>query len=86
MSVKGVKACGAKCRTKSGAPCLGWAMPNGRCRMHGGVSGTFKHGRCSNRARLRHKIARSLLLTMGDELHSLLDDSQVKKSKINLDT
>jgi hypothetical protein len=28
--------CGA--RTRSGAPCRGAAMPNGRCRMHGGPS------------------------------------------------
>lgn len=28
--------CGA--RTRSGAPCQGPAMPNGRCRMHGGAS------------------------------------------------
>jgi ribosomal protein L32 len=28
--------CGAK--TRSGAPCKSPAMPNGRCRMHGGTS------------------------------------------------
>src|SRR5580704_886479 len=28
--------CGA--RTRSGTPCKGPAMPNGRCRMHGGLS------------------------------------------------
>jgi len=28
--------CGA--RTRSGVPCNGWAMPNGRCRLHGGLS------------------------------------------------
>lgn len=46
-----LKQCGAK--TRSGAPCKTAAMPNGRCRMHGGkapsgiASGTFKHGRHS---------------------------------------
>lgn len=30
------KRCGAK--TRSGEPCKNWAMPNGRCRMHGGKS------------------------------------------------
>jgi len=30
------KTCGAK--TRSGEPCKNWAMPNGRCRMHGGKS------------------------------------------------
>ena len=43
--------CGA--RTRSGHPCQSPAMPNGRCRMHGGLSpgapkgnrNAFKHGR-----------------------------------------
>ena len=30
------KRCGAK--TRSGGKCKNWAMPNGRCRMHGGKS------------------------------------------------
>lgn len=43
--------CGAK--TRSGAPCKGKAMSNGRCRMHGGkslsgiASPRYKHGRYS---------------------------------------
>jgi hypothetical protein len=45
------KRCGA--RTRSGKPCQSPAMPNGRCRMHGGLSpgppkgnkDGFKHGR-----------------------------------------
>lgn len=45
------KRCGAK--TKSGGTCQTWAMPNGRCRLHGGkslsgiASATWKHGRYS---------------------------------------
>jgi hypothetical protein len=43
--------CGAK--TRRGAPCQSPAMPNGRCRIHGGKStgapkgnrNAFKHGR-----------------------------------------
>jgi uncharacterized protein YjcR len=45
----------SKCRaqTRSGQPCQAPAMPNGRCRMHGGTSpgapkgnkNAFKHGR-----------------------------------------
>lgn len=44
--------CGAK--TRSGKPCCSPAMPNGRCRMHGGASpgapkgeanGMYRHGR-----------------------------------------
>lgn len=37
MPIKGVKLCGAKCRSKGGAPCLQPGMKNGRCKMHGGV-------------------------------------------------
>lgn len=37
MPIKGVRACGARCRTKNGEPCLGAAMKKGRCRIHGGV-------------------------------------------------
>ena len=43
--------CGAK--TRSGEPCKKWAMPNGRCRLHGGLqpnglaSPNFKDGRYS---------------------------------------
>lgn len=49
------KLCGAK--TRSGKPCKTPAMPNGRCRMHGGTStgapkgnrNAWKHGRYSKR-------------------------------------
>lgn len=51
MPVKGVKLCGAKCRTKGGAPCLSPGMKNGRCRMHGGVFYRREtHGRKTLRA------------------------------------
>jgi len=36
MQPPGPKRCGA--RTRGGHPCRAWAMPNGRCRMHGGKS------------------------------------------------
>jgi hypothetical protein len=32
----GVKLCGA--RTRQGRPCIATALPNGRCRNHGGLS------------------------------------------------
>jgi hypothetical protein len=32
------RRCGARARTRGGAPCRAPAMPNGRCRMHGGAS------------------------------------------------
>jgi hypothetical protein len=65
--------CGA--RTRAGAPCKGPAMPNGRCRMHGGPStgprtpeglersrkARWKHGRYSAKAvQDRHEL-RALL-------------------------
>ena len=54
--------CGA--RTRPGAPCRAPAMPNGRCRMHGGVSrsgtahGRYRHGQATREAReTRHRVA-----------------------------
>ena len=49
--------CGAK--TRAAHSCKSPAMPNGRCRMHGGKSpgapcgaahGQYKHGKCTNKA------------------------------------
>ena len=34
----GVKLCGAKTRQDGGRPCIRRAMPNGRCRNHGGMN------------------------------------------------
>ena len=68
--------CGAK--TRSGAPCKGAAMPNGRCRMHGGPStgprteagkaairaSRTKHGRYSQASIQQRREVRSLLRTL----------------------
>jgi hypothetical protein len=65
--------CGA--RTRSGAPCKGPAMPNGRCRMHGGPStgpkteagkaniraSRTKHGHYSQAAIMSRRETRSIL-------------------------
>src|ERR1019366_4220416 len=65
--------CGAK--TRRGTSCLSPAMPNGRCRMHGGAStgprtpeglararrSRWKHGRYSAEARATQKLVRDLL-------------------------
>ena len=65
--------CGA--RTRSGAPCKGPAMHNGRCRMHGGTStgprtkrglanssvANWKHGLYSAKARVEAKLLRQFL-------------------------
>lgn len=59
--------CGA--RTRSGDGCKAAAMPNGRCRMHGGGSpgaprgnrNAWKHGRYSAEAIAERKLIRQLL-------------------------
>jgi hypothetical protein len=74
--------CGA--RTRSGTPCKGPAMPNGRCRMHGGPStgprteegkariraSRTKHGRYSQAAIARRREARTIIRT----IRGLLND------------
>ena len=62
--------CGA--RTRSGSPCRSPAMPNGRCRMHGGPSpgapkgnrNAFKHGRYSGEAVARRREVAALVRSM----------------------
>ena len=51
------KRCGA--RTRAGEPCQTWAMPNGRCRMHGGKSPgrPIVHGRRSKFGLIRSVAA-----------------------------
>lgn len=72
--------CGAHCRT-TGKPCPVPAMPNGRCRMHGGKNpgaprgkahGNYKHGQRSaeqiaERRNVRElvRIVRQLIGEMG---------------------
>lgn len=72
--------CGA--RTRQGTPCKGPAMPNGRCRMHGGPStgprtaegieriraSRTKHGRYSQASIARRREARALVRVMRDVL------------------
>lgn len=51
-ALKSHPRCGAHAR-QTGAPCLGWAMKNGRCRMHGGKSPgrPVTHGNQTKKAR-----------------------------------
>ncbi len=57
--------CGAK--TRSGASCSNWAMPNGRCRMHGGASpgaqpgnrNAWKHGAFSPEIQAMRELVRT---------------------------
>jgi hypothetical protein len=74
---KGIKHCGARCRTKGGAPCLGPAMKNGRCRMHGGVFSRREiHGRATLKAKAERKQERAFLMEMkrlNADLESLIN-------------
>jgi len=63
--------CGAK--TRSGSPCRSPAMPNGRCRMHGGKSpgapkgkanGNYRHGRFTCEAIERRRDLNALIRMM----------------------
>ena len=62
--------CGA--RTRNGSPCQSPAMPNGRCRLHGGLSpgaprgnrNAFKHGRYTTEALVRRREVAALLREM----------------------
>jgi hypothetical protein len=64
------RRCGA--RTRSGGPCQSPAMPNGRCRMHGGLSpgapkgnkNALKHGRYTAEAIARRREISGLLRAM----------------------
>ncbi len=59
-------------RTRSGQPCQAPAMPNGRCRMHGGKSpgapkgnkNALKHGRYTADAIAKRREIATLLRTM----------------------
>ena len=74
--------CGAK--TRQGTPCRSAAMPNGRCRMHGGCStgaktaegieriraARTKHGRYSAASIARRRAARQAIRTIRELLRS----------------
>lgn len=65
MPVKGARLCGARCRTKGGAPCEQPAMKNGRCKMHGGhYYKREKHGGTTLRAIAERKREGVLLMEM----------------------
>lgn len=80
------KLCGAK--TRSGKPCEGLAMANGRCRMHGGnarggvASATFVHG---NRSKYLPKNIMGKYEELADDpaLMQLRDDVAIVTSLLN---
>lgn len=75
--------CGAK--TRKGTLCRAPAMPNGRCRMHGGAStgprspegrakcglSNLKHGRFTREAKQRRQELRAFVKFEVAELHSM---------------
>jgi hypothetical protein len=70
-----------RARTRRGSPCQSPAMPNGRCRMHGGSSpdapvgnkNALKHGRYTAEAiALRRRLAELVCASrqlIGDKAH-----------------
>ena len=72
--------CGA--RTRKGPPCRSPAMPNGRCRLHGGKStgapkgnrNAWKHGHYSAEAVEERRQARKLLREAKALLGLMRDD------------
>jgi len=73
------RRCGA--RTRSGSRCQSAAMPNGRCRMHGGMSpgapkgnkNAYKHGRYSAEAIACRREIAALLRSMRATAQEVLD-------------
>jgi hypothetical protein len=77
--------CGAKARTRGGVPCRNAAMPNGRCRLHGGAStgprtaegkrraaqANWKHGKRSQATIAARRAARAELRRIAEETKQL---------------
>jgi hypothetical protein len=70
--------CGAKTRKKT--PCLSPAMPNGRCRMHGGASpgapsgsanGNYQHGHYTKAAIADRKQMRDLVRFCNETMNTV---------------
>ena len=80
--------CGAK--TRRGTPCQGPAMPNGRCKLHGGLStgpkttegierirrAVTKHGRHTQAAKAERRYCRGLLKNCRAALAEFRDSAE----------
>lgn len=66
MPVKGARLCGARCRTKGGAPCEMTALKgSARCKMHYGHSrNQIKHGRHTLQAKQERQEQKKFLREM----------------------
>ena len=73
------KRCGAK--TRQGTSCLNPAMPNGRCRMHGGKNPGAPKG---NRNALKHGRYSQESLARKAEVQAILRESKEMLSRIIL--
>src|SRR5436853_3460166 len=74
--------CGARSK-RTGKPCRAAAMPNGRCKIHGGKStgprtpeglersSNWKHGRFSREAKAERSRLRAAILTLRDLCDSM---------------
>ncbi|MDU9398041.1 HGGxSTG domain-containing protein [Pseudomonas sp. zfem003] len=75
--------CGAK--TRSGQPCQAQAMPNGRCRMHGGKAAETHKG---NQNARKHGIYSDALAEDEHDLWDMIDveslDDQIKIAELQL--
>lgn len=63
MPVPGARLCGARCRSKNGAPCEMTAMRgSARCKMHFGYGRELiRHGRLTGQAKGERKEQKKLL-------------------------
>ena len=69
------RRCGAHART-TGTPCLGPAMRNGRCRMHGGKAGRKPtHARYTKAAIERRREVREEVRAIIRNVRELINDA-----------
>jgi hypothetical protein len=84
LKAKAAPRCGARSK-RTGKPCLGAAMLNGRCKFHGGKStgprtpeglarsrrANWKHGHFSREAKAERQRLRAAILTLRDLCDSI---------------
>lgn len=76
------KLCGAK--TRSGEPCRSKAMPNGRCRMHGGTNKGAPKGSQAKAGALYSNYYTDEEKLLADELELESIDAELRLCKIRL--
>ena len=75
------KRCGAK--TRAHGTCLNWAMPNGRCRMHGGKS-TGPRPENRGKSGLKHGASIRRIMNERERAHFKFIRRQFRKEYPNL--